>query len=51
MTIRLDHTIVPAKDKVASAGFFAEIFGLTVKLGYCVNPEALRQLRALVGRL
>jgi len=30
MTIRLDHTIVPAKDKTASAKFFAEIFGLTV---------------------
>jgi catechol 2,3-dioxygenase-like lactoylglutathione lyase family enzyme len=30
MTIRLDHTIVPARDKVASAKFFAEIFGLTV---------------------
>ena len=24
MTVRLDHTIVPAKDKVASAEFFAE---------------------------
>ena len=34
MTIRLDHTIVPAKDKAASAGFFAEIFGLTVRLGH-----------------
>src|SRR5215475_3758284 len=33
MTIRLDHTIVPAIDKVASARFFAEIFGLTVKPG------------------
>ena len=33
MTIRLDHTIVPATDKVASARFFAEIFGLTVKPG------------------
>ena len=33
MTVRLDHTIVPAKDKIASAGFFAEIFGLTVKPG------------------
>ena len=33
MTIRLDHTIVPAKDKIASAQFFAEIFGLTVKPG------------------
>ena len=31
MTIRLDHTIVPAKDKRASAAFFAEIFGLRVK--------------------
>jgi catechol 2,3-dioxygenase-like lactoylglutathione lyase family enzyme len=33
MTIRLDHTIVPANDKVAAATFFAEIFGLTVKPG------------------
>ena len=33
MTIRLDHTIVPAKDKTASAEFFAEIFGLNVKPG------------------
>jgi catechol 2,3-dioxygenase-like lactoylglutathione lyase family enzyme len=33
MTIRLDHTIVPAKDKVAAAEFFADIFGLTVKPG------------------
>ena len=33
MAIVLDHTIVPAKDKVASAEFFAEIFGLTVKPG------------------
>jgi catechol 2,3-dioxygenase-like lactoylglutathione lyase family enzyme len=28
MTISLDHTIVPANDKLASAKFFAEIFGL-----------------------
>lgn len=33
MTIRLDHTIVPAKDKVAAAQFFAEIFDLKVKPG------------------
>jgi catechol 2,3-dioxygenase-like lactoylglutathione lyase family enzyme len=33
MAIRLDHTIVPAKDKVASARFFAEIFGLMVRPG------------------
>jgi catechol 2,3-dioxygenase-like lactoylglutathione lyase family enzyme len=29
MVITLDHTIVPAHDKVASAKFFAKIFGLT----------------------
>lgn len=34
MAIRLDHTIVPAKDKMLSAEFFAEIFGLAVKPGY-----------------
>ena len=28
MTIILDHTIVPARDKEASARFFARIFGL-----------------------
>ena len=33
MTIRLDHTIVPATDKVTAAAFFADIFGLTVKPG------------------
>ena len=33
MAIVLDHPIVPAKDKVASAEFFAEIFGLKVKPG------------------
>jgi catechol 2,3-dioxygenase-like lactoylglutathione lyase family enzyme len=31
MPIHLDHTIVPALDKTASAAYFAEIFGLTVK--------------------
>jgi catechol 2,3-dioxygenase-like lactoylglutathione lyase family enzyme len=33
MPIELDHTIVPSKDKRASARFFAEIFGLTVTPG------------------
>ena len=33
MAILLDHTIVPARDKLASAKFFAEIFGLNVKSG------------------
>jgi catechol 2,3-dioxygenase-like lactoylglutathione lyase family enzyme len=39
MTIRLDHTIVPAKDKIASAEFFAEMFGLTVKRGYFAQVQ------------
>lgn len=37
MTIELNHTIVPAHDKVASAEFFARIFGLRFdegKVGY-----------------
>jgi catechol 2,3-dioxygenase-like lactoylglutathione lyase family enzyme len=29
MTIMLNHTIVPARDKAASAKFFADLFGLT----------------------
>ena len=28
MSIKLNHTIVPAKDKEAAASFFAKIFGL-----------------------
>jgi hypothetical protein len=28
MTIILNHTIVPASDKLAAARFFADIFGL-----------------------
>ena len=28
MTIQLDHTIIPSKDKEAAATFFARIFGL-----------------------
>ena len=28
MSITLNHTIVPARDKVASAKFFADLFGL-----------------------
>ena len=36
MTITLNHTIIPAKDKKASAEFFARIFGLRVEspVGY-----------------
>jgi catechol 2,3-dioxygenase-like lactoylglutathione lyase family enzyme len=29
MTIELDHTIIPSRDKEAAARFFARIFGLT----------------------
>ena len=29
MTITLNHTIVPARDKAAAAKFFARIFGLS----------------------
>ncbi len=31
MAITLDHTIVPARDKKASAQFFASVFGLKVE--------------------
>ena len=31
MTIILNHTIVPARDKEAAARFFAQIFGLSFK--------------------
>ena len=31
MTIELDHTIVPARDKEAAARFFARIFGLSYR--------------------
>jgi catechol 2,3-dioxygenase-like lactoylglutathione lyase family enzyme len=38
MAIILDHTIVPAGDKAASAKYFAELFGLTC--GAPVGPFA-----------
>ena len=44
MTITLNHTIVPARDKVAAAKFFAKIFGVKRgRTGYfapvCVNKS------------
>jgi catechol 2,3-dioxygenase-like lactoylglutathione lyase family enzyme len=33
MTITLNHTIVPSRDKEAAARFFAELFGLSFKGG------------------
>src|SRR5215831_4674800 len=44
MTIRLDHTIVPARDKVASAGFFAEIFALKVRRGHFAEVQVNESL-------
>ena len=44
MAIVLDHTIVPAKDKIASARFFAEIFGLTVKQGHFAQVQVNESL-------
>jgi len=44
MAIRLDHTIVPAEDKLASAEFFAEIFGLKVKRGYFAQVQVNESL-------
>jgi catechol 2,3-dioxygenase-like lactoylglutathione lyase family enzyme len=39
MAIRLDHTIVPARNKVASAKFFAEVFGLTFQIGHFAQVQ------------
>lgn len=39
MTIRLDHTIVPVRDKAAAAEFFASVFGLTVKPGFFAQVQ------------
>lgn len=33
MAIILNHTIVPARDKVAAAGLFAQLFGLAYESG------------------
>lgn len=38
MTITLNHTIVPARDKQASAQFFADIFGLEVEAKSLGSP-------------
>ena len=44
MAIRLDHTIVPARDKDASAKFFAEIFGLKVSRGFFARVQVNESL-------
>ena len=44
MTIRLDHTIVPAANRVQSAEFFAELFGLSVKPGHFAQVQVNESL-------
>src|SRR6476659_6487844 len=41
MTIMLNHTIVPARDKAAAAKFFARIFGLR----YCASKGHFAPVR------
>lgn len=43
MAVTLNHTIVPARDKEASARFFAHIFGLTYE-GAVVSPSGEREI-------
>jgi catechol 2,3-dioxygenase-like lactoylglutathione lyase family enzyme len=48
MTITLNHTIVPARDKVAAAKFFARIFGLKRgRTGYFVPVKVNKTLTLL----
>ncbi len=48
MTITLNHTIVPARDKVAAAKFFAGIFGLKRgRTGYFAPVRVNRSLTLL----
>ena len=59
MTVRLDHTIVPAKDKLASAGFFAEIQDQGTALTLVdralaqrgADPDQLLQAARILGML
>jgi catechol 2,3-dioxygenase-like lactoylglutathione lyase family enzyme len=48
MTITLNHTILPARDKVAAAKFFADIFGLKRgRTGYFAPVRVNRSLTLL----
>ena len=48
MTITLNHTIVPARDKAAAAKFFADIFGLKRgRAGYFAPVRVNRTLTLL----
>jgi catechol 2,3-dioxygenase-like lactoylglutathione lyase family enzyme len=48
MTITLNHTIVPARDKMAAAKFFARIFGLkSGRAGYFASVKVNKGLTLL----
>jgi catechol 2,3-dioxygenase-like lactoylglutathione lyase family enzyme len=48
MTITLNHTIVPARDKAAAAKFFAEIFGVKrSRTGHFAPVRVNKQLTLL----
>ena len=48
MTIVLNHTIVPARDKKAAARFFAEIFGLKSEGGGYFAPVRVNDQMTLL---
>jgi hypothetical protein len=48
MTIVLNHTIVPVRDKTASARFFAELFGLTCEPVHYFAPVRLNDEMTLL---
>lgn len=48
MAIVLNHTIVPARDKVAAAKFFSDIFGLEVgETGFFAPVQVNKELHLL----
>jgi catechol 2,3-dioxygenase-like lactoylglutathione lyase family enzyme len=48
MTITLNHTIVPARDKVAAAKFFAQLFGLKrARIGHFAPVQVNNKLTLL----
>jgi hypothetical protein len=51
MTIILNHTIVPARDKVAAAHFFADTFGLDFDEQQSGHFAPVRVNETLTGEL
>ena len=48
MTITLNHTIVPARDKAAAAKFFAHIFGLSADAAGYFAPVRINKTLTLL---